>query len=109
MQETKSKAGPKNPTLPLHQNREGWGTHFKTFGEKRVNYGPKNPTLPIIQNREGWGTHFKTFGEKRVNYGAEEPHPSHTQKPGRMGHPLQDLRRGVGHPPLLTNREGSGT
>src|SRR5580704_7330160 len=63
MQETKSKAGPKNPTLPLHQNREGWDTHFKTFGEKRVNYGPKNPTLPIHQNREGWGTHFKTFGE----------------------------------------------
>jgi hypothetical protein len=26
IQETKSEAGPKNPTLPLHQNREGWGT-----------------------------------------------------------------------------------
>src|SRR6202041_874273 len=32
-QETKSKAGPKNPTLPIGQNREGWGTHFKSFGK----------------------------------------------------------------------------
>ena len=32
IQETKSKAGPKNPTLPLHQTREGWGTQFRTFG-----------------------------------------------------------------------------
>jgi hypothetical protein len=30
---TESKTGPKNRTLPIHQNREGWGTHFKTFGK----------------------------------------------------------------------------
>jgi hypothetical protein len=33
IQQTKSKAGPKNPTLPLHQKRGGWDTHFKTFGK----------------------------------------------------------------------------
>jgi hypothetical protein len=28
----RTKVGPTNPTLPVHQNREGWGTHFRTFG-----------------------------------------------------------------------------
>lgn len=29
-----AKPGPKNPTLPVNQNREGRGTHFETFGKK---------------------------------------------------------------------------
>src|ERR1700684_135821 len=33
IQQTKSKARPKNPTLPIRQKREGWDTHFKTFGK----------------------------------------------------------------------------
>jgi len=35
IQETKSKAGPANPTLPVRQNREGIGTHGKTSEKER--------------------------------------------------------------------------
>ena len=28
-----SKTGPKDPTLPIHQTREGWGTQFRSFGQ----------------------------------------------------------------------------
>ena len=30
---TESRTGPQNPTHPVKQHREGWGTQFKSFGK----------------------------------------------------------------------------
>jgi hypothetical protein len=75
------------------------GERLRQIKETKSKGRPTSPTLPIHQNREGWGTCCDTFGEKQVKYGAEEPHPSHTPKSGRMGHPVQNLRKRLGHPP----------
>jgi hypothetical protein len=46
----RSKAGPKTPTLPSHQNREGWGTQFQTIGEGRATRHLEAGAIHILES-----------------------------------------------------------